>query len=1316
MNTILITCSKDKASVNDDDGRFLNRVSNGVLVEKGDQISVEQIAINSIGVGSDIVEIPRELEGYDYYTNELNLKSAFYIHHNYEFTLQLPCILATQGLALDTAFNFIRPYEPPGGTGILPPQPFYGYMMGDNGQGGAAPVNNFQLLKTTIPKVDAVKTAGKRFWFVKATDNDLDPTPPNVAVDVFSIPTLAIYEFIDTNVPLSVDVGYDSPSNLAGKLTEDLHSTLLHPLQTPLDKNIEANDNCYELPNNNYADKELQSVSSNDGVIAVLGANFTRTNPRFPPGNGQSPGTPMYECIACLNPYLWIWGSRLLQGFGTKRYAPTNPPTLDSGMGWKNNYIIKELPGALIPVVPAGGWENDTYAIYNLYNLPRRTAGAVIYNSFPEGYVLMVNLCWTTQNVKNLAELIHSQMNYTGTGTTTANMTSPNERGNWIYSLPFGRCRDDASYLTPDITPALKPLLQAGAVTPLGGYGTGFENNAPELPVQGFFNPVLYSKAYLGADDIADGAVFPNPENIAPIYKDKDFDLNKPLTPLEAAKYYDVNLIPVLNKKTGVNAAFNEEVYIGIIINDYKNSATPPNPNPTLIEQANYCIVDLAAKNRKNPFVALVNPNLKATETTGVVPAFTPTTTTTIPAYTTTTPQPDLVTPQPDLVTPQPDLVTPQPDLVTPQPDLVTPQPDLVTPQPDLVVPQPDLVTVIPAVPPSIINRNNTFSGTTTLLTTTYDYSASPPNRVLGNSYEKFTDDGGLSSDYSTSHSRCIIYDAGVGNKIMINPVNFETEHSSFSMYDRIGITCSNTESTLNSSSSNLSNSDSTLSQYLYQSSSSNPSTFWGSSWTATNGGYGTGGGWIFPSSSGTDSKNNNNSGWVNTWYVIDARFIKIFFKSDGSATEPGWEFRIARQENNPGTPEQTIVTPQPDLIIPQPDIITPQPDLITPQPDLVTPQPDLITPQPDLVTPQPDLVTPQPDLIEEFPEETITNFGANPTADYVNTVQIGTPNPSLQFDSARGRFNFQNLHWDRFEGNKRGSSADPATTPENPSADVIVNALNSETEFFDSILAPQKIDTITLISANSGIGLIDVGLATKDAGQYEYLTDFREINKQQFWSESLLSRLGFDYKALFNTYGLPDSWFLTRTYQTFTKSKLVQYFPYPLTTNSVLDTTLAFAYDQTNTPTPYPMYNLSSQQGRWNVNASTSTAQIFASNLPQKLVFPFWLIYSDIIGGITFHSSKNGAESNIIAICNRSYVSGDFSYSFATDYVFTATKDFVITGITTQILNPDLTPADIDNRTTIVYKVTKPLKMFQEPPPSTKVQEKANLKQRTGR
>ena len=258
--------------------------------------------------------------------------------------------------------------------------------------------------------------------------------------------------------------------------------------------------------------------------------------------------------------------------------------------------------------------------------------------------------------------------------------------------------------------------------------------------------------------------------------------------------------------------------------------------------------------------------------------------------------------------------------------------PGFYTPQPDLIIPQPDIYTPpvpgVPAVPPSLINRNTTSDGIITTLTSTYDYSNSPPNIVLTNSYRTFADDGGLGSDYSTSHSRCIIFDAGAGNKIMINPVDFEFEHSSFQMYDRLGITASNTISGLSSSSGNLSNSDSPLSQYLYQSSSSNPSTFWGSSWTSGNGGYGTGGGWILPSSSGTDSKNNNNSGWINTWYVIDARYIKIFFKSDGSATEPGWNIRVARQTYFAGSPAIPEIpgfsTPQPDLVVSQPDIYTP--------------------------------------------------------------------------------------------------------------------------------------------------------------------------------------------------------------------------------------------------------------------------------------------------------------------------------------------------------------------------------------------------------
>lgn len=1042
MNTILITCSKDKAVVQDDNGRFTNRVSNGVLVEVGDTISCEQIAINSVGVGSDIVEIPRELGDYDYYTNETKLKGAFYIHHNFEFTLQQPFIqygepFVTPPDPTIVPFNQIQGLQTATPPAPIPNQVNYGYLTGPGFTNGA-PSKDYQKLHTTTLKKYSDVVAGKRFYFISPkgnaySDNSL-PDPDNALAGISSVrPTFALYDFIDTTINLSVDVGYDSPSNIAGKLTEDLHSTLLHPLDTPYDKQIQINDAPFEEVNQLYTDKEFQSVSSVDGTIAVIGANFIRRippeNPRhYPPGGGFGIPYGVMGCSAMGNPYLWIWGSRLLQGNLTNFFPSLQFPAINVqnsgekewGMGAKNAYLIALQPGALLT-----DYLKDTYSIYTLYDLPKVTiAGPVIINKFEEGYVLMTNLNWTTPNVEYLSKLIHSQMNYIGEGARTKEMSDANERINWEYMLPFGRTADNTIYSATANT-ALKPLLQGNTITPMGGPADA----CLSIPVAGFYNDAMYAKAYLDTLGIADGCVIANAQTIKPV---QNQDRTRDLDPQTAAKYYDINVVAVTNNKQNLQTAnpllYNPETYIGIICKEYNPDAdqiarytagTLP-----LCEKANYCILDLSARNPIDPFITIINPNLRATEASGEVPPFVADVITpAVPEFTTSTPQPDLVTSQPDLVTPQPDLVTSQPDIVTPQPNI-------------------DVVT--------------------------------------------------------------------------------------------------------------------------------------------------------------------------------------------------------------PAVPEQTIL-------------------------------------------------------------------GTNDRPDYVNTIQIGTPNASLQFDSGRGRFNFQELHWERFIGNPRITTA---SIKINDDADVVINALNKEIKLFDNIEPLQKVTTIDLVCANSGLGLIDVGLIRKNGNenQIDFLTDLRDNTKQKFWSESLLSRLGFDYKALFNPYGLPDAWFLTRTYQSTSKTKLVQYFPYPLTTNSVLDTSLALDYDQNQTPLePQPMFNLSSQCGRWNVNASTGTCAIFASNLPQKLVYPFWLIYSDIIGGITFHSSQNGAESNIIAICNRSYVSGDFAYSFATDYVFTATKEFVITGITSQVLNPDLTPATINDRTTIIYKIQKPIKMFQQqqPPPEDK---EAKLKQRSGR
>ena len=240
----------------------------------------------------------------------------------------------------------------------------------------------------------------------------------------------------------------------------------------------------------------------------------------------------------------------------------------------------------------------------------------------------------------------------------------------------------------------------------------------------------------------------------------------------------------------------------------------------------------------------------------------------------------------------------------------------VTTPQPDIYTPE---VPEVPGVPESTIIYNSTADGSVSLVSD-FDVGNNVSPMALGNGAKLFTDDGGLNNDYSTSHTRHATFDAGSGNCIYINPRSFEFEHSSYSMYDRLGITCSNTVSGLSTSAGNLSSVDSSLSQYLYQSSQSSPSVVWGTSWVSGNGGYGTGGGWIFPNTSGTsDVKGNDNSGWINTWYKIDTRYVRFWFISDGSATEPGWDILVARAVVTPAVPAIPAVpgfyTAQPDLV-----------------------------------------------------------------------------------------------------------------------------------------------------------------------------------------------------------------------------------------------------------------------------------------------------------------------------------------------------------------------------------------------------------------
>jgi hypothetical protein len=678
---------------------------------------------------------------------------------------------------------------------------------------------------------------------------------------------------------------------------------------------------------------------------------------------------------------------------------------------------------------------------------------------------------------------------------------------------------------------------------------------------------------------------------------------------------------------------------------------------------------------------------------------------------------------------PQPDLITPQPDLITPQPDLIVPQPDLITPQPDIYTPP---VPAVPAVPAQVINRNNTSDGITTDLLNTYDVANNVSPIVLTNSYRGFADDGGLSANYTTSHSRHITFDAGAGNKIMINPRSFSYEHSTYAMYDRLGITCGNTISSLSTSSGNLSNADSPLSAYMYQSSSTSPSTIWGNSWG--NGGN-QGDGWIFPSNSGTDSKGNNNSGWVNTWYVIDARYIRFYFKSDGSSTRPGWDILVARQENIPAQP---AIPEVPGYYTPQPDIITPQPDLVVPQPDLITPQPDIITPQPDLIVSNPD-ATLSPELKWRWNNQ--------------NYLWVGANDAAMVFDNTNNRFTLSQLYTEKLLSAvdaKTGTIAPNETQLGEVYAGMNTNYAGTGDSYLPTTTnVPKHYKTTNqgVEDAVCGVFLNNVYFAPKNwkpptninpkniyspGSNSYYFTephDNPQVEQPQYpistysnitnenrvaflapltkatpdnWTGNLLDKMGFDYEQIIPPYGGQDNRYSAFTYGR-TDIATMYEGTKPLMLNAETDVAAdldmnVFTYNAATNAASLsaldgtPLYT----NGLLNNNpinlGNMVSAKLIANRIPTLFACPFYLVISDICP-TQFQSGSMKQDCIFYGLKN--YGAGQYFYVFGSNYSQLVDTDRTITQVNTEIRNP-LTGrlARLSKNSCIIYKVERDISL----------------------
>ena len=311
---------------------------------------------------------------------------------------------------------------------------------------------------------------------------------------------------------------------------------------------------------------------------------------------------------------------------------------------------------------------------------------------------------------------------------------------------------------------------------------------------------------------------------------------------------------------------------------------------------------------------------------------------------------------------------------------------------------------------------------------------------------------------------------------------------------------------------------------------------------------------------------------------------------------------------------------------------------------------------------------------------------GTKPSPTYENIMRcmsIGSPDFTLEFDDQRGRFAFKNMYWAKRIGNDIDAGSDNNPLNPDPEQEIIVSNKKASERY----VATGEIILYTDM-ALSGLGLVDLAVLDEQGNQYVIdKNDPQDIIDK--YNGSLFDRLGFTYEGLINPYGKSEVVFQEQFYNTDEPTQFATYFPYPLTNNPEIDTTFN-QYINTNNYKA-PMFNLNTQRDVVDINIASSTSFIYAENLPKKLASPYWIIGSDIIDGVKFQ--KDGQPINCLAVCNRSYISGDFAFSFATSYKFKADIPFTISSIKTKVLTQDLLPADIDEGTSIIYKIEKQYK-----------------------
>lgn len=108
-------------------------------------------------------------------------------------------------------------------------------------------------------------------------------------------------------------------------------------------------------------------------------------------------------------------------------------------------------------------------------------------------------------------------------------------------------------------------------------------------------------------------------------------------------------------------------------------------------------------------------------------------------------------------------------------------------------------------------------------------------------------------------------------------------------------------------------------------------------------------------------------------------------------------------------------------------------------------------------------------------------------------------------------------------------------------------------------------------------------------------------------------------------------------------------------------------------------------------ISQGSDSFEIVATDLPRKMINPYYTIRSDIIDSNHYVGGEDSRSVlPVVAICDKQYSGGDFVFGAENEFTFTITKKKVLTTITTAITDPNQSFARVDDESAVIYKIMK--------------------------